>query len=158
MQLVIALVLLLLLPSVARAEARIALLIGNQAYNATVGPLQNPHNDIILIGAALEKLNFKVTLVRDADYRSTNAAIKRHIAALRREGQGAISLVYYSGHGAANPETKVNYLIPVDVADADDKDLWLYSINLNTLVENLRAQAQGERTTSYSTRVGTSST
>jgi len=108
-----------------------------------VGPLQNPHNDIILIGAALEKLNFKVTLVRDADYRSTNAAIKRHIAALRREAQGAISVFYYSGHGAANSETKVNYLIPVDVTDADEKDLWLYSINLNTLVENLRAQAPG---------------
>ena len=96
MQLVLALVLLVLLPSVASAEARIALLIGNQAYNAKVGPLQTPYNDIILIGAALEKLNFKVTLVRDADYRSTNAALKRHIAAVRREGQGTISLFYYS--------------------------------------------------------------
>jgi Caspase domain len=141
MQLVLALALLVSLPSVASAEARIALLIGNKGYSAKVGPLQNPFNDITLIGAALEKLNFNVTLVRDADYRSTNAAIKRHIAALRCEGQGAISLFYYSGHGAANPQTKVNYLIPVDVADADDKDLWLYSINLNTLVENLRTQA-----------------
>jgi uncharacterized caspase-like protein len=143
MQLVLALVLLALLPSVASAEARIALLIGNKGYSPKVGPLQNPFNDITLIGAALEKLNFRVTLVRDADYRSTNAAIKRHIAALRREGQGATSVFYYSGHGAANPQTKVNYLIPVDVADADDKDLWLYSINLNTLVENLRTQAPG---------------
>jgi Caspase domain/Domain of unknown function (DUF4189) len=144
---VIVLCLSLLLPLPVQAEARIALLIGNQAYNAKVGPLQNPINDITLIGAALEKLNFKVTLVRDADYRSTNAAIKRHIAAARREGQGAISVFYYSGHGAANPETKVNYLIPVDVANADDKDLWLYSINLNTLVDNLRDQASG--TTHY---------
>jgi uncharacterized lipoprotein len=40
-------------------------------------------------------------------------SIKRHIAAVRHEGQGAIDLFYYSGHGAANPETKVNYLIPV---------------------------------------------
>ena len=143
LRLAIVLCLSLLLPLPAQAEARIALLIGNQAYNAKVGPLQNPINDITLIGAALEKLNFKVTLVRDGDYRSTNAAIKRHIAAARREGQGAISLFYYSGHGAANPETKVNYLIPVDVANADDKDLWLYSINLNTLVDNLRDQASG---------------
>jgi uncharacterized caspase-like protein len=139
----VALCLSLLLPLSARAEGRIALLIGNQAYNAKVGPLQNPHNDITLIGAALEKLNFKVALVRDADYRSTNAAIKRHIAAVRREGQGALGLFYYSGHGAANPETKVNYLIPVDVANADDKDLWLYAINLGTLVDNLREQASG---------------
>src|SRR5262249_23209158 len=69
------------------------------------------------------------------------AAIKRYVATLRHEGQGAISFVYYSGHGAADPDTKINYLIPVDVANADDDDLWNYSINLNTLVESLRAQA-----------------
>jgi hypothetical protein len=31
----------------------------------------------------------------------------------------------------------------MDVANADDQDLWLYSINLNTLVDNLREQASG---------------
>jgi Caspase domain/Sel1 repeat len=143
MRAAIALVLLVLLPSVARAEARIALLIGNQGYNAKVGPLKNPHSDIVLVGAALGSLGFKVTEVKDADYRSIDAAIKRHIGMVRREGQGAISFVYYSGHGAADPDTKINYLIPVDVATADDEELWNYSINLNTLVENLRAQAPG---------------
>jgi hypothetical protein len=143
MQIVLALVLLVLLPSVASAEARIALLIGNNGYSAKVGPLKNPHSDILLVGAALKAVGFNVTEIKDADYRSTEAAIKRHIAAVRREGQGAISFVYYSGHGAADPNTKINYLIPVDVANADDEELWNYSINLNTLVENLRAQAAG---------------
>jgi hypothetical protein len=142
MQLVLALVLLVLLPSAASAEARIALLIG-KGYSAKVGPLQNPHSDILLVGAALKAVGFNITEVKDADYRSTEAAIKRHIAAVRREGQGAISFVYYSGHGAADPDTKINYLIPIDVANADDEELWNYSINLNTLVENLRAQAPG---------------
>jgi hypothetical protein len=127
----------------ALAEKRIALLIGNQRYTAKVGPLNNPHSDVLLVGAALKSLGFTVTEVNDADYRSTDAAIKRHIAAVRREGEGAISFVYYSGHGAADPDTKINYLIPVDVANADDEELWNYSINLNTLVENLRAQAPG---------------
>jgi formylglycine-generating enzyme required for sulfatase activity len=139
----VALVFLLVLPSAAFAQSRVALLIGNQSYNARVGPLKNPHNDIALIGAALDKLGFKTTLVKDADYRSVDAAIKRHVAMVRREGQGAISFVYYSGHGAADPDTKINYLIPVDVANADDEDLWYYSLNLNTLVEGLRAQAPG---------------
>jgi Caspase domain/PDZ domain len=143
MRLCIALVVLVLLPSVANAQARIALLIGNQGYAAKVGRLKNPHDDVLLIGAALRSLGFKVTELKDADYRSTDAAIKRHIAMVRREGQGAISFVYYSGHGAADPDTKINYLIPVDVANADDEELWNYSINLNTLVENLRAQAPG---------------
>jgi formylglycine-generating enzyme required for sulfatase activity/uncharacterized caspase-like protein len=133
--------LIALLPSHSRAEARIALLIGNQTYNPKVGPLKNPHDDIALLGAALRSLGFTVTEMTDADYRSMDAAIKRHAAAVRREGQGTISLLYYSGHGAADPDTKTNYLIPIDVADADDADLWNYSLNLNNIIEGLRAQA-----------------
>jgi outer membrane protein OmpA-like peptidoglycan-associated protein len=138
---IIVLIVLALSNSAALAEARLALLIGNQGYNAKVGPLTNPHNDIALIGAALEKLGFKTTLVKDADYRSVDTAIKRHVTAVRRAGAGALSFVYYSGHGAADPDTKINYLIPVDVAQADDEDLWHHSLNLNTVIENLRAQA-----------------
>jgi uncharacterized caspase-like protein len=130
----------LLIPSVAQAEGRFALLIGNQAYNLKVGPLKNPHDDIALVGAALRSLGFTVT-VTDADYRSMDVAIKRHAATVRREGPAAISLLYYSGHGAADPDTKTNHLIPVDVADADDADLWNYSLNLNNIIEGLRAQA-----------------
>jgi len=132
---------LALLPALARAEARVALLIGNQAYNHKVGPLNNPRDDIALVGAALKSLGFVVTEVTDADYRSMDAAIKRHAAAVRREGPGTISVLYYSGHGAADPDTKTNYLIPVDVAEADDADLWNVSLNLSNIVEGLRAQA-----------------
>ena len=125
----------------AMAEARLALLIGNEAYSTKVGRLQNPHNDVAVVGRALRALRFQVTEVKDADYRSVDAAIKRHVASVRREGAGAVSFVYYSGHGAADPDTKINYLIPVDVANADDEDLWTYSLNLNKIVESLREQA-----------------
>jgi uncharacterized caspase-like protein len=113
----IVLLLLVLVPSaaIAQAEKHIALLIGNQAYNLKVGPLKNPRNDVALVGAALRSLGFLVTEVRDADYRTMDAAIKRHAATVRREGQGTVSLLYYSGHGAADTDTKINYLIPVDV-------------------------------------------
>ena len=143
MRLAILCLLSVLLPSVVNAEARIALLIGNERYSEKVGPLNNPHSDVALVGAALKAVGFTVMVVKDADYRSTDAAIKRHIAAVRKEGEGAISFVYYSGRGAADPDTKINYLIPVDVENADNQELWNYSINLNTLVENLRAQAPG---------------
>jgi uncharacterized caspase-like protein len=130
-----------LLPAHALAESRIALLIGNQVYNPKVGPLKNPHDDVALVGAALRSLGFTVTELMDADYRSMDAAIKRQAGAVRREGPGTISLLYYSGHGAADPDTKTNYLIPVDVADAADADLWNYSLNLNNIIEGLRAHA-----------------
>lgn len=79
---------------------RIALVIGNQAYADAVGPLKNPHNDIKLVGAALAALGFDVTPVKDADYGTLEKAIKGHIARVRSAGAGAISFVYYSGHGA----------------------------------------------------------
>jgi uncharacterized caspase-like protein len=128
-------------PANAQGEKRVALLIGNQAYNAKVGPLKNPHDDVMLVSAALRSLGFAVTAIRDADYRSMDAAIKRHAAAVRREGHGTVSLLYYSGHGAADPDTRTNYLIPIDAAEADDADLWNVSLNLNTIVEGLRTQA-----------------
>jgi hypothetical protein len=56
---VIVLVLLALLPSVAHAEGRFALLIGNQSYDPSVGVLKNPHNDIAVVGDALAKQGFE---------------------------------------------------------------------------------------------------
>src|SRR5262245_35395141 len=126
----------------AQAEQRLALLIGNQRYSSKIGPLKNPHADIALIGAALRSLAFTVTEVKDANYKAIDTAIKRHIRAVRREGEGTISFIYYSGHGAADPDTKINYLIPVDVASADDDNLWINSLNLNNIIENLREQAK----------------
>jgi len=58
--------LVFLLPLSVHAEGRVALLIGNQGYSSKIGPLKNPQNDIALIGAALEKVGFTVTLVKDA--------------------------------------------------------------------------------------------
>ena len=49
-----------LLPSAAFAQAKIALLIGNQAYDASVGVLKNSHNDIAVVGEALRAQNFDV--------------------------------------------------------------------------------------------------
>ena len=48
--------LIALLPAHVRAKARIALLIGNQAYKPKVGKLRNPHDDIALVGTALRSL------------------------------------------------------------------------------------------------------
>ena len=61
-----------------------ALLIGNQGYSTKIGALKNPHADIALVGAALRSLDFKVTEIKDADYKAVDTAIKRHIQAVRR--------------------------------------------------------------------------
>jgi uncharacterized protein DUF6384/caspase domain-containing protein len=136
-----ALLVLAIMAGPAYAAERLALLIGNESYDAKVGPLKNPHNDIALVGAALRTLKFSVTEIKDADYGTIDKAINRHIQNVRRAGSESISLIYYAGHGAANPDTKINYLIPIDVTNADDDELWANSINLNRVVEGLREQA-----------------
>jgi Tfp pilus assembly protein PilF len=122
------------------AGRRIALLIGNQRYTEKVGPLKNPHSDVAVLEAALKKVGFEVTVLRDTDYRSMDQAIKRHISKIREAGSDAISFFYYSGHGAANPVTRINYLIPVDVADAETDDLWNQAFELSDIVDKLSTQ------------------
>ena len=41
----------------------------------------------------------------------------------------------------ANPETQLNYLIPVDVADAEDDKVWFESFQQNTIIDLLSKQA-----------------
>jgi hypothetical protein len=136
-------VLLILLSPVVRAQesARLALVIGNQDYVAKVGPLRNPRNDAALIEAALTQLGFKVRVLKDASYKAMDSALKRYVTEVRRAGRNALSFFYYSGHGVANPETQINYLIPVDVSDADDDKVWFESFQQNTIIDLLSRQA-----------------
>jgi hypothetical protein len=134
------LVMLVLLQPAANAEGRFALLIGNQSYKESVGRLKNPHNDIALVGATLEKLGFQVTVIKDAGYKRVETALRTHIQQVRRAGKDTLSFVYYSGHGASDPDTRINYLIPVDVDSADDTSLWTNSVELGDVVNRLRDQ------------------
>jgi hypothetical protein len=83
--------LIALLPSHARAEARIALLVGNQGYSDKVGVLKNPHNDVRLLEAALKRLGFKVSVLMDAGYRDMDSAIKENVGTVRKAGPRTIS-------------------------------------------------------------------
>ena len=80
-----------------------ALLIGNQGYSTKVGRLKNPHNDVSLIEASLKQLGFKVTVLKDANYKAMDSALKRYVTEVRRAGRNTLSLFYYSDHGVANP-------------------------------------------------------
>jgi uncharacterized caspase-like protein len=94
-----------------------------------------------LIEAALKQLGFKVTVLKDASYKAMDNALKRYVTEVRRAGRNALSFDYYSGHGVANPETQINYLIPVDVSDADDDKVWFEFFQQNTIIDLLSKQA-----------------
>src|ERR1043166_5150762 len=100
---------LLLARMLTRAEAaqrRFALVVGNAAYPGS--PLRNPGNDAADMAALLRQFGFEVTVLRDADKRTMDEAIRRFTTGVPK---GSVGLFYYSGHGAQIAGE--NYLIPV---------------------------------------------
>jgi invasion protein IalB len=130
---------LMLLPSIAQAEKRIALLIGNQNYANEIGRLANPHNDVALLEKTLKDLHFEVTTIRDAGLAALYQAVNAYTRQVRAAGPDAVAFFYYSGHGAA--DAGVNYLIPVDVKSADGAELWDQSLRLTEITRKLKAEA-----------------
>jgi formylglycine-generating enzyme required for sulfatase activity len=131
--------LIALLPSPARAEARIALLIGNEAYGNEIGRLANPHNDVALLEGVLKGLGFEVTVASDAGLGALTRAVNAYARRLQAAGPGAIAFFYYSGHGASDGNT--NYLIPIDVKTTETGELWDQSLRLNDVTRRLKAEA-----------------
>jgi Caspase domain len=142
----VVLILLTLVPSTAHAEARIALLIGNQSYDTSVGVLKNPHNDIAVVGDALARQGFDVLPpIRDAKRTAILGAIRDLVRKLNAAGAGAIGFIYYFGHGAAEKDTNINYLIPVDAKEPGSTAFWDESVKLDDvlrLLDGARAAAK----------------
>jgi len=119
-------------------EKRIALVIGNQAYDDTVGVLKNPHNDIAMVAAALKTQGFEVLPpLKDARRTALLGAVRELAARLRVAGPGAIGFLYYSGHGAGEKDTSINYLIPVDAKEPGSPAFWDDSVKLDDVLKLL---------------------
>jgi hypothetical protein len=102
------LTLLTLSPACLRAAERVALVIGNNAYqNGNV--LANPVNDAEAVGEALKAAGFSVTTTTDASLEK----MERAVLNFKKEATGAkAAWFFYAGHGLElNGE---NYLVPVD--------------------------------------------
>jgi hypothetical protein len=102
----------------AHTETRVALVIGNGAYQR-LQPLKNPPNDARDLADALKKLDFDVDLGVDL----TLSDMQRKVAAFARRAQAAdVALAFFAGHGVQAPDplgsaNAVNYLLPIDGGD-----------------------------------------
>jgi Caspase domain len=95
-------------PSFAKADARLALVIGNASYQFTPA-LANPRNDAQDMAAVLKQLGFTVIEGYDLDKASFDKKIKEFAIALAGKELGVF---FYAGHGLQVAGT--NYLVPVD--------------------------------------------
>jgi uncharacterized caspase-like protein len=99
------------------AESRIALVIGNGAYQ-NVPRLPNPANDAKAVAAALRRSGFDTIISTDLDEHGMEDAAIRFSRAARTAD---VAMFYYSGH--AIQFNGVNYLAPIDATLADEADL-----------------------------------
>jgi hypothetical protein len=104
--------LLLLSPLTARAEKRVALVIGNDRY-VTLPVLQKAANDAAAVGDTLAKLGFEVVRGRDLGRQAMIDKIAEFTSKLEA---GDTAMFFYAGHGVAIGG--VNYLVPTDTPAA----------------------------------------
>jgi hypothetical protein len=115
--------------SAARAESRVALVIGNGAYK-TVPALPNPPNDAKDVSQALTSLGFQVTLLVDA----SRAEFQKQVDEFGRKAKAAdVSMFYYGGHGLQVASR--NYLLPVDADLKKVEDIETQSIHLDSVLD-----------------------
>ncbi|MGF6172274.1 caspase family protein [Ensifer sp. 4252] len=108
------------------AAKRVALLIGNERYEAT-SQLNNPANDVELMKTSFEEAGFdSVTTVHDLGRQDMVKALRD----FEDLATGAdVAIVYYSGHGMEM--NGQNFLLPTDVQLKTDKDIEDEAIGLD---------------------------
>jgi uncharacterized caspase-like protein len=111
------------------AEKRVALVMGNSAYQ-NVSRLANPGNDSEAMSATLRNAGFDVVdLRRDLNANAMRRALRDFSDNVR---DADVAIVYYAGHGIEIDGT--NYLIPVDAVLERDIDAFDEALPLDRLL------------------------
>jgi outer membrane protein assembly factor BamD (BamD/ComL family) len=112
----------------AHAQTKVALVIGNGAYQNVPG-LPNPPHDAADIAAAFQRLGFSVQLIRDADYDAMRRALLQFSARAR---EAEMAVIFFAGHGMEMDGE--NWLIPIDAELKTDLDMSQEAISLSSII------------------------
>jgi len=121
----------------ARADRRVAFVVGNGDYK-NVQPLPNPPIDAKSMAGVLRNVGFEVVegtnLTRDT--------MTERLLEFGRKAQGAdVALFFYAGHGIAIGDT--NYLLPIDADIKSEMDVKLgAAINMDVTLEQTMGNAK----------------
>lgn len=111
------------------AEKRVALVVGNSAYQH-VRPLANPANDAEAMSSMFKSAGFDVVEFRRD---LTTADMRRALRDFSDQVRDAdVAVVYYAGHGVEIEGT--NYLVPVDAVLERDIDAYDEAISLDRIL------------------------
>jgi len=116
------------------AEKRVALVIGNGAYESAP-KLDNAVFDAKAVADAFRKLGFEVVDGYDLNIAEMRAKVSEFAAALP-DARSAV--IYYAGHGISVDEE--NYLIPTDIVLKSPTDLDLGSISVALVLRQMKRE------------------
>jgi Caspase domain len=114
--------------SPASAQTKVALVIGNGAYQ-NVPALANPPHDGTDIATAFQRLGYSVRLVTDANYDDMRRAIRDFTP---KASDAEIAVVFFAGHGMEVGGE--NWLIPVDAELTSDLATEQEAVSLRTVM------------------------
>ncbi len=124
----------------AAAAKRIALVVGNSAYQ-NITRLDNPSNDATLMADTLSSLGFTLVGGR-AQLDLDKMALDNAVQNFGRQVQGAdVALFYYAGHGVQ--VTGSNYLVPVGANPTREADVDFQMVDVNLVLRQM--QGSGTR-------------
>ena len=120
------------LAAVSPSEKRVALVIGNGAYQNAVR-LDNAVFDARAVADGFRKLGFQVVDGYDLDIDQMRAKVSEFSAAL---SDSKSAVIYYAGHGISVDEE--NYLVPTDIVLKSPTDLDLNAISVSLLLKQMK--------------------
>jgi uncharacterized caspase-like protein len=120
--------------SPAAAERRVALVVGNSAYQ-NVTPLDNPKNDARLMADTLRALGFQLI----GNGPQIDLDKPRFDAALQTFGNAIVgadvALFYYAGHGLQVAGR--NFLVPISANATKEADVYLQMVDTNVVLSQM---------------------
>jgi Caspase domain/Putative peptidoglycan binding domain len=120
------------LAAVSPSEKRVALVIGNGAYQNAIH-LDNAAFDARAVADAFRKLGFQVVDGYDLDIGQMRAKVSEFSSAL---SDSKSAVIYYAGHGISVDEE--NYLVPTDIVLKSPTDLDLNAISVSLLLKQMK--------------------
>src|SRR5450830_618409 len=122
-------------PVWAQTAERVALVVGNSAYQ--YAPLDNPKNDAVGMAALLTKAGFKVDRQLDTDMGALQEAVARFGQAIR-DPHVKFGLFYYAGHGLQ--QDWHNYLVPVNAQIRSAADVPKQTVDVSELLRYMKEE------------------
>ena len=114
-------------------ENRIALVIGNAAYQA--GALTTPANDAGLVAQTLEAAGFDVVGARDLDQDSLRRALRDFVDKAQASGPNTVAFIYLAGYGLQLEGE--NYFVPIDARIARDTGVSVEAVRISDYIRPL---------------------